>query len=72
MKRPEPTTRTVRRQEREASRNFLLLFLLIIGVVAVIQVVLFFTLTRLGAGSGNFLQHVRGTAAPACNTARLA
>jgi len=59
MKRPEPTARTLRRQEQTESRNFLLLLLFIVGVVALIQVLLFLTMTRIGAGTGNILNHVR-------------
>ena len=59
MKRPEQTARTLRRQERSETRNFLLLLLFIVGVVAAIQVLLFLTMTRLGAGNGNILNHVR-------------
>jgi hypothetical protein len=59
MKRPEPTARTLKRQERTEARNFLLLLLLIVGVVAVIQVLLFLTMTHIGTGSGHILQHVR-------------
>lgn len=61
MKRPEPTARTLRRQERSESRNFLLLLLFIVGVVALIQVLLFLTMTRIGAGNGNILNHVRAS-----------
>jgi hypothetical protein len=64
MKRPEPTARTLRRQERAETRNFLLLLLVIIGAVAVVQVLLFLTLTRIGTGSANFLEHVRRAPAP--------
>ena len=60
MKQPEPTTRTLKRQQRSEGRNFLLLLLLIVGVVAVIQVLLYLTLTHIGPGSGRILQHVRG------------
>jgi hypothetical protein len=59
MKRPDPTARTLRRQERAVTRNFLLLLLLIVGVVAVIQVLLFLTLTHVGTESATFLEHVR-------------
>lgn len=48
MKRSEPTARTLKRQE---NRGFLLLLLAIVGVVALIQVLLFLTMTRLGSGS---------------------
>ena len=70
MKRSESTARTLRRQERSESRNFLLLLLFIVGVVALIQVLLFLTLTRIGTGSANFLEHVRR--APATISARSA
>lgn len=59
MRRPDQTARTLRRQERSESRNFLLLLLFIVGVVAAIQVLLFLTMTRLGAENGNILNHVR-------------
>ena len=59
MRRPDQTARTLRRQERSEARNFLLLLLFIVGVVAAIQVLLFLTMTRLGAGNGNILNHVR-------------
>jgi hypothetical protein len=72
MKRSETTSRTLARQERAESRNFFLVLLLIVGAVALIQVLLFLTVTRLEMGSGNFLQHVRGTTASSCDTVRVA
>ena len=63
MKRSEQTARSLRRQERSESRNFLLLLLFIVGVVAAIQVLLFLTMTRLGVENGNILNHVRRTPA---------
>jgi len=59
MRRPDQTARTLRRQEQSESKNFLLLLLFIVGVVAAIQVLLFLTMTRLGADHGNILNHVR-------------
>jgi hypothetical protein len=64
MKRPEHTARTLKRLERSESRNFLLLLLFIVGAVALIQVLLFLTMTRIGAGNGNILNHVRLTPVP--------
>ena len=58
MRRPEQTSRTLRRLERNETRNFLLLLLFIVGVVAVVQVLLFLTMTRIRAGNGNILNHV--------------
>jgi len=72
MKRPEPTARTLRRQERSESRNFLLLLLFIVGVVALIQVLLFLTLTHVEAGSANFLEHVRRAPAPLVGRSQVA
>jgi hypothetical protein len=70
MKRPEQTARTLRRQERSESRNFLLLLLFIVGVVALIQVLLFLTMTRMRPSNGNILDH--GRSAPAAIKATIA
>jgi len=51
MKRSEPTARTLKRQDRSETRMFLLLLLAIVGVVALIQVLLFLTMTRFGHGN---------------------
>jgi hypothetical protein len=51
MKRSEPTARTLKRQDRSETKAFLLLLLAIVGVVALIQVLLFLTMTRLGHGN---------------------
>jgi len=59
MKRPEPTARTLKREERAVTRNFLLVLLVVVGAVALIQVLLFLTMTRLDLGSAGFLEHVR-------------
>lgn len=59
MKRPEPTARTLRRQERVVTRNFLLVLLVVVGAVALIQVLLFLTMSHLDVGSASFLEHVR-------------
>ncbi|HZE97110.1 MAG TPA: hypothetical protein VE981_08780 [Planctomycetota bacterium] len=57
MKRPPPTARTQKR-EREESKNFLILLLVIVGVVALIQVLLFVTMLRMRPGSPSYLQHI--------------
>jgi len=64
MKRPEHTAWTLRRQENAESRNFLLLLLAIVGFLALIQVLLFLTMTRIGEGNGIILNHVRIGPAP--------
>jgi hypothetical protein len=71
MKRSEPTARTLRRQENAESRNFLLLLLVIVGVLALIQVMLFLTMTRIGEGNGIILNHVRIAPAPIRASAAL-
>ncbi|HLY73640.1 MAG TPA: hypothetical protein VKU80_05935 [Planctomycetota bacterium] len=58
MRRPEQTSRTLRRQQRSETRNFLLLLLIIVGVVAVVQVMLFLTMTRIRAENGNILNRI--------------
>jgi len=57
MKRSEQTARTLRRQERGVTRNFLLLLLFIVGVVALIQGLLVLTMTRIGPGTGFLIGH---------------
>jgi len=52
MKRSEPTARTLKRRD---ARDVLLLLLAILGVVALIQMLLFLTMTRLGVGSSSHL-----------------
>ncbi len=64
MKRPESTARTMRRQERAVTRNFLLLLLVVVGAVALIQVLLMLTMTHLDLGSASFLEHVRRSPPP--------
>ncbi|MBV8879423.1 MAG: hypothetical protein JO332_05650 [Planctomycetaceae bacterium] len=68
MKRSEQTARTLRQQERAESRNFLLLLLVIVGVVALIQVLLFLTMTRIGTEPRSILHYGR-TRAPVGITA---
>jgi hypothetical protein len=58
MKRSEPTARTIRRETPGETRGFLLLLLLIVAVVAAIQILLFLTITRIGAHGGLHLQQV--------------
>lgn len=57
MKRPEPTARSIRR--RQDSKEFLLILLLVVAVVALIQVLLFVTITRMGShATGLHLEQV--------------
>lgn len=50
MQHSEQTARAIRRREQSESKGFLQLLFLIVGVVALIQVLLFLTITRMGAG----------------------
>ena len=60
MKRSESTIRAMRRQEQSDTKGFLLVLLLIVAAVALIQVLLFLTIKRIGAGGTGFpLQQVR-------------
>lgn len=52
MKRPEPTARTLKRRE---TREVVFLLLAIAAVVLLLQMLLFLTITRLGAGSVSHL-----------------
>jgi len=59
MKRSESTIRAMRRQEQGDTKGFLLVLLLIVAAVALIQVLLFLTIKRVGAGGTGFpLQQV--------------
>jgi hypothetical protein len=54
MKRSESTIRAVRRQQQSETKGFLLVLLLIVAAVALVQVLLFLTIKRSGAGGTGF------------------
>lgn len=59
MKRSESTIRAIRNRQQGDTKGFLLLLLLVVAAVALIQVLLFLTITRIGAGGTGFpLQQV--------------
>ena len=59
MKRSESTIRAIRSRRQGDTKGFLLLLLLIVAAVALIQVLLFLTITRSGVGGTGFpLQQV--------------